>query len=152
MIFWQKGLIILFFLLNLLIFFKGCIEVKVKRNPFGLTRLLFFLGIFVWGDALVFSLFWAGASLITLFLSDWFLFLLIISIFWAVRGFGESSYWINQQFSTVKRNPPQKLLGYQIFNNDSLWFAYQIFWQCLTVIAVVFSIYLANKWLIMIGR
>ncbi|HUV71614.1 MAG TPA: hypothetical protein VMW25_01260, partial [Clostridia bacterium] len=136
---WQKGLILIFCLVNLLVFFKGFYESKFKRNAYGLTRPLVFLGIFVWGDAVVFGLFWFFSSIITLFLSDWYLFLLIISVFWLVRSLGETIYWFNQQFSTIKRNPPEKLPGYSFFHNDSLWFVYQIVWQVVTVVSIIFS-------------
>jgi len=56
-------------------------------------------------------------------------------------------YWLHQQFSTLERNPPKSLLGYRFFGNDSIWFVYQIFWQCVTVIAVIASIYTAWLWL-----
>jgi len=144
---WQKGLILIFCLVNLLVFFKGFYESKFKRNAYGLTRPLVFLGIFVWGDAVVFGLFWFFSSIITLFLSDWYLFLLIISVFWLVRSLGETIYWFNQQFSTIKRNPPEKLPGYSFFHNDSLWFVYQIVWQVVTVVSIIFSIYFSNLWL-----
>jgi len=141
---WQKGLILIFCLVNLLVFFKGFYESKFKRNAYGLTRPLVFLGIFVWGDAVVFGLFWFFSSIITLFLSDWYLFLLIISVFWLVRSLGETIYWFNQQFSTIKRNPPEKLPGYSFFHNDSLWFVYQIVWQVVTVVSIIFSIYFSS--------
>lgn len=144
----QQIIIILFAVFNFFIFFKALDEVKRKKNAFGLTRGLVFLGAFVWADAVIFSLFWLLSSAIVLALSNWNLFLLIISVFWLVRSIGETIYWFNQQFSTLERNPPKNLHGYTLFNNDSIWFVYQIIWQSVTVFSLISSIYLAKIWLI----
>jgi hypothetical protein len=145
---WQQFIVLVYALLNLGIFLKGYYECKFRKNAYGLTPYLNFLGVFVWGDAVVFCLFWIAASLITYLLKDWYLFLLIVSVFWVVRSLGETIYWFNEQFSTTNRNPPEKLLFHNIFHNDSVWFVYQIIWQCVTVISVVFTIYFSKLWLI----
>jgi|SRR3989338_2770146 len=145
---WQRYLVLFWGLSSFLIFLKGLNESKDKKNAFGQTPYLLPLGIFVWGDATVFGLFWALVSLVVLFLKDWILLLLIISVFWVIRSLGETIYWINQQFSSVNRNPPERLIGYSIFKNDSIWFIYQIVWQCVAVISVIFSIYFAKIWLL----
>ncbi len=144
---WQQNFVLGFVLLNLVIFLKGFYETKYKRNAFGLTRSLFFLGIFVWGDAVILGLFWIITSIAALLLKDWYLFLLIISVFWLVRSLGETVYWLNQQFSTLNRNPVKNLLGHSIFHDDSVWFVYQLFWQCVMVVSIIFSIYFSWLWL-----
>lgn len=144
---WQQKLILVFFLINLFVFLKGFYESKYKKNAFGLTRPLLLLGIFAWGDAVIFGLFWIITSIVTLVLKDWYLFLLVISIFWVVRSLGETIYWFNQQFSPINRNPPQNLPWHSIFHNDSVWFIHQIIWQCTTVISIISSIYLTKLWL-----
>jgi hypothetical protein len=146
MLIWQRWFILVFGLLNLTVFSRGVFEVRKKNNPFGRSFGLGFLGIFVWGDAVIFGLFWCLTSLICLFLQDWLLFLLVFSIFWAVRSFGETIYWLNQQFSGLNRNPPETLAGFKVFKNDSVWFVYQIVHQCITVIAIISSIYLTKMW------
>jgi len=143
----QNTLISLFILINLFVFIKGFYQSNFKKNSFGLTPSLFPLGIFVWGDAVIWGLFWVLVSLFSIFLKDWLLFLLIISVFWLVRSLGEIIYWINQQFSPIIRNPPQTLYGYRWFKNDSIWFIYQIFWQCAMIISIVSTIYLTSLWL-----
>jgi hypothetical protein len=85
--------------------------------------------------------------LVTWWLNDWLLFWLIVSVFWAVRSWGETIYWLNQQFSTIERNPPKKHILYPIFHNDSVWFVHQIIWQCVTVISIVVSLYFGRLWL-----
>ncbi len=145
--FWQRIVILVYAAINLLVFIKGFYEAKYKKRASYLIRRLFFLGIFAWGDVVIFAPFWILASLVTLVLNDWYLFLLILSVFWAVRSLGETIYWLNQQFSTINRNPPENLLGYSIFHNDSLWFVHQIAWQCVTVVSIIFSIYFARLWL-----
>ena len=143
---WQTEVVIFSGILSLLIFLKGIHETYVKKNPYGLTRPLLFWGIFVWGDAVIFGIFWTLVSVAVLILKDWILFLLIISVFWVVRSFGEAIYWLNQQFSTINRNPPEKLMFYKLFKNDSVWFIYQIFWQSITVVSLIFTIYFAKIW------
>lgn len=144
---WQQNFLLIYALFNFLIFIKGFDQSKYKNSAFTCTYGLFFLGIFVWGDAVIFGLFWSISALISLILQDWYLFLLITAIFWVVRSLGETIYWLNQQFSPINRNPAKNLLGYSIFHNDSIWFIYQIFWQSISVISIILSIYLANLWL-----
>lgn len=144
---WQKEIILIFGFLNFLVFLKGLHESRAKKNAYGLTRILTPLGIFVWGDAVVFGIFWILASVISYLLADWLLFLLIISIFWVIRSLGETIYWFNQQFSKINRNPPEKLPGFNIFHNNSIWFIHQIGWQCWTIVSIILSIYLSYLWL-----
>lgn len=143
---WQKGLVIVFGVITFIGSIKGLSESKNKKNAYGLTPYLFPFGIFVWGDAVVFGLFWTLVSIVVYLVQDWILFLLIFSVFWAVRSFGETIYWFNQQFSKINRNPPEKFRLYKIFHDDSVWFIFQIFFQCIAVISIIFSIYLAKIW------
>src|SRR3990170_1609189 len=136
---WQKTLIIFWGIISFILFIKGFFECKDKKNAYGLTPKLSVFGIFSWGDAVVFGLFWVLVSLITLVLNDWILFLLIISVFWVVRSFGETIYWFNQQFSakTYAWNRPERLALHWLFRNDSIWFIYQIAWQCVSVVSII---------------
>ncbi len=145
---WQQILIVFYGVINIIVFVKGYRETKFKKNAYGLTKNLNFLGVISWGDAVVFGLFWLGASVITLILKDWYLFCLIVSVFWVIRSLGETIYWFNQQFSPINRNPMKNLnpLYVKIYQNDSVWFAYQIIWQCVTVISIIFSIYFSHLW------
>ena len=86
-------------------------------------------------------------SIVVIILNDWILFLLILSVFWLVRSLGETIYWLNQQFSKINRNPPKKFWTFKFFPQDSLWFIHQIFWQCIAVISIIFTIYFAKIWL-----
>ncbi len=144
---WQQTFILIYALFNLLVFLKGYYESKYKKNAYGLTRPLLFIGAFVWGDAVVFGLFWLLSSIVTLLLKDWYLFLLVVSVFWVVRSLGETIYWFNQQFSPINRNPIKNLSWNSIFHNDSVWFIHQIIWQCVMVTSTIFSIYFAWLWL-----
>lgn len=144
---WKNLSILLFFFFNYIVFVKGLYESVVKKNVFGLTRPLFFLGMFVWGDAIIVGFFWCLMSLVCFLLKDWPLFLLITSVFWLVRSLGEILYWINQQFAQINRNPPETLIGYTWFKNDSIWFIYQLVWQCVLVISIISTIYFANIWI-----
>jgi len=144
---WQKLIVLFYLFINIWVFINGYRECKNKKNAFAETPFLYPLGMFVWGDAVVFGLFWLSVSVASLLLNDWLLFLLIISIFWVVRSLGETIYWLNQQFSNVVRNPPAKLRFYSIFQNDSVWFIYQISWQCVTVTSIIFAIYFTKLWI-----
>jgi hypothetical protein len=146
---WQRSVIAVYGALSFLVFLKGFHESKDKNNAYGLTPFLTFLGIFAWGDAVVFGLFWIASSAISLLLKDWYLFLLIISVFWVVRSLGETIYWFNQQFSAkvYDWNKPENLGWHWLFHNDSVWFIYQIRWQCVTVVSIIASVYFTNLWL-----
>lgn len=147
---WQQVLILLFALGALISFFKGYYESKHKKNAYGLIgSWLMPWGIIAWGDAVVFGPFWFIVSVVTLVLNDWYLFLLVASVFWVVRSVGETIYWFNQQFSSksLEWNQPEKLPWHWLFHNDSVWFVHQIIWQCATVVAIIFSIYFASLWL-----
>ena len=143
---WQKIIIIIWGIISFALFVKGFKESKDKKNAYGLTPFFPF-GAFVWGDAVVFGFFWTAVFVVVLILNDWTLFLLIISVFWVVRSIGETIYWFNQQFSKINRNPPEKNWMFKYFHNDSVWFIHQIGWQCVTVISIIFSIYLTHIWL-----
>ncbi len=130
-----------------MLFVNSFHQTKHKKNAFGLTRPLFFIGAFVWADVVVFSPFWIVASLIPWYLQSWTLFLLILSVFWLVRSFGETLYWFNQQFSSINRNPIENLPLRSVFHNDSIWFVHQIFWQCISVLTIITTIYLSWSWL-----
>lgn len=132
-------------LFNVLIVVLAVSNVR-NGNVFKETPFLSWLGIFVWGDALVISPFWIISSLISYFTESMSLFLFINSLFWVIRSLGEIWYWLNQQFSSKLRNPPDKLLLHSLLKNDSVWFVYQVFWQCIFVFSVVSSVYFGWKW------
>lgn len=100
------------------------------------------IGGFVWGDALIFGPFWALASIITILMQDWWLFELIFLCFWLVRSVGETIYWLNQQYSDVIREKPEKSILYRFVKSNAVWFLMQIWWQCITVATLVLLILL----------
>lgn len=140
--------ILIYGLINLIAAIYGFYQCKYRKNAFGNTRYLYPLGVFVWGDAVIIGAFWALSSFIAILLNDLILFLLLASTFWLVRSLGETLYWIAQQFSSLPKNPPKRLLAHSVFHNDSVWFIYQICWQCLTVITLITTVYLVHLWLL----
>ncbi len=132
---------------NLIIFILAFNACSKRKNAYGETPFFYPLGMYVWGDALVFSFFWATAASISLYLHDWILFWLIFSVFWLVRSIGETVYWLNQQFSPIIRYDIERLPARRIFHNDSVWFIFQIMNQCLTVVTIITTLYLAKIWL-----
>lgn len=145
---YQQIFTAVFGIFSLLVFAKGLYQSVRKLNSFGLTPYLGWLGIFVWGDAVVFGLYWFAAAAVSLIFNDWILFLLTVSVFWFVRSLGEMIYWFNQQFSTVMRNPPEKMQGFNLFRRSSIWFIYQIIWQCIMIASIVAIIYVSKLWII----
>lgn len=122
-------------------FFFGLKNSKFRKNPYGLTPLFYPLGAFVWADCIVFGIFFALIALISLFLQNWFLFLLFYSLFWTVRSIGEQMYWFLEQFASLHRNPENTLKITKIFPRNSSWIAMQIFWQCVSVISIIATVW-----------
>jgi hypothetical protein len=143
---WQAGFMGIYWLLALACFGMGVYQSVVRRNSYGYTPWFYFMGSFVWGDALIYGLFWTLTTPVVYFYSSWYLFWVLISVFWVVRGFGETIFWFNQQFSTIQRYPAQALPGYRFFKNDSIWFVYQIVAQCVTVVAIISAIFFSALW------
>ncbi len=134
-------------LVSLAVFAKGFLESYKNKNAYGPTPFLYPFSIFVWGDAVVFGAFWALMSIISLALFDILLFYLVVSLFYLVRSLGETFYWIAEQHAKDKRDNPKKLLLYKVFNNDSVYFIQQTINQCITIISLITSVYLAKLWL-----
>lgn len=146
--FWQQLIIILYGILALIAFITSYYACSIKKKSYENTPLwgLFFTG-FVQADNVIFGFFWVIVSVITLILQDWILFLLTLSVFWLVRSIGETFYWFLQQFHPRTGNEPEKFWSYRIVKNDAVWFMNQIYWQCLTVITTISSLYLGYVWI-----
>lgn len=126
----------------------GYYQCRYKRNAFGSFWPMNVIGAFVWGDAVVFGMFWSLVSALTLYFQDVLLFLLVQSLFWVVRSLGEVIFWFNQQFSPLNNDPAKRFKKLQeVFHNNSFWFVYQIYWQCVMVLSIVASIYFGKVWL-----
>lgn len=132
-------LLLIFFVYSLIGFSYG---LKNKKNPYGLAKLFLPLGAFVWVDTIVFGLFFSLTSLVCLVLKQPLLFLLIYSVFWAVRSIGEQVYWFLEQFAIHHRNPPHTLWPKRWFKGEESWIVMQTVWQCVTVVSIVASVYL----------
>lgn len=138
---WQGYIIGVLGVLAAVFFVAGVLHVG-KGKTYQKFWPLNLIGAFVWGDALVFGPFWIIASIIVLTQQDWWLFEIIFLSFWLVRSFGETVYWLNQQFSPIKREPPEKIWFYRFIKSDAVWFIFQIWWQCLSVVSLVLLILL----------
>jgi hypothetical protein len=143
----QELFVIAYGLVALCCFLKGFYEIRTKKNAFGSAPLLVVFGVFVWGDALILGPFWMAISLTSLIVRDWYLFLLLISVFWVVRSLGEVIYWLNEQFAGKNRNPPHTLRFHGLLKSDAVWFVYQLIWQCVLVISLVVSLFVGKLWL-----
>lgn len=118
-----------------------------KGNSFDITYYLFPLGIFVWGDGIVFGPLWTLAGILFGLIDDPIGLFLFISIFWVVRSAGETIYWLNEQFVKDHRNDYRKMLGYSLVENESVYFLHQIICQSILVISIMSTIYFAHLWL-----
>lgn len=143
----QTIIIVLFGVYSLLGFFLGLKNTRFKKNPYGLTPWLNPMGAFVWTDAVTFGAFFFLASVISYILQDFTLLLLIYSVFWVVRSVGESFYWFLEQFAEKHKNKPENLKGHKFFPGESIYIHYQIFWQCVSVVSIIASVYLFSLWL-----
>ncbi len=144
---WQGSVLILVFLYSTLCFLLGWRNCKIRKNPFGLSRGFTILGAFVWIDAVTFGAFFALSALLSFLLQDFILFCLIYSVFWVIRSAGESIYWFLEQFVDKHRNKPETLKGHKMFPGDAVYIHYQIFWQCVTVLSIIASVYFFSIWL-----
>ena len=121
-------------------------HIVIQKNAYRITPHLTPLGIFVWADGLIISLFWLMVSLFTFLLPNpWFL-LAIISLFWLVRSIGETIYWMLQQFVQPSANKPHTLAGHRWIKGDELWIVYQVAWQCTTVVSGLGFAYSLHRW------
>lgn len=132
-----------------LLWIKSVYEIKQKNNPYGVAQYGLPYGGFVFADYLVFGAFWTIASFTLFLIGDFLLFLLTLSVFWLIRSIGEALYWFLQQFSSLShKNPPERFFIHKYVKPaDAIWFINQIYWQCLSVIFTVTTIYLAHLWL-----
>lgn len=137
----QTGFLIFVALYSVLCFSWGFRNTYIKKNPFGLTPLFNPLGAFVWADTIMFGVFFFLVSLVSFLLSNINLFFLVYSVFWVIRSLGEQIYWFLEQFTHTHRNKPETLSGHKIFPGESIYIHYQIFWQCITVISIISSVY-----------
>ncbi len=126
-----------YLLVSVLATARAFYEVRIKNNPFGLTKILLIIGSFVWADALVLGIFWTVVCVSLLVTNNSNLFLLFLSVFWFIRSLGETLYWLHEQFTKEKRNKEETLILSNIFKNESVYFVYQLFWQCVGVISLI---------------
>jgi len=143
---WEQ-VVFVFGLFNVFVLFYALWQCVFKNNPFGRCHLAL-LGSFVWGDAVIFSLFWLALSVVTLgLISSVDFFLFCASVFFVIRGVGETIYWLNQQFSKINKNPPKSFWMEHLFGGEAVWFAYQIIWQVITMVSIISAVYFGAKWL-----
>lgn len=138
---WEGALLIFVALYSIFCFSLGFRNTYIKKNPFGLTPLFNPLGAFVWADTIMFGIFFLLVSLVSLLFQDILLFFLVYSVFWVIRSLGEQIYWFLEQFTHTHRNKPETLKGHRFFPGESIWIHYQIFWQCISVISIISSVY-----------
>ncbi len=143
----QTASILIWGVYGLIAVIFGFVRTYKKNNPYGLSYWFNPLGAFVWADTVVFGAFFFLVSVFTLLISDFILFCLTFFVFWTVRSIGEQIYWFLEQFATNHRNLEHTLWASRFFPRNSVWIANQIFWQCVSVVAIIASMYFFVKWL-----
>ena len=147
---WQQLVIIGYILLGLLGTYIGYRKSRFEKDYYrSFVGIFAIYGAFVWADIILFGIFWAIFGLVAIILKSWIFFLLSLSLFWLVRGLGETIYWFNQQFSTFDPTLIHKRGIFKIFDNDKYTsrFMMQVFSQCITVASALATIYLIKIWL-----
>lgn len=124
----------------------GISKTTKRNNPYGISHWFHPLGAFVWADAGIFGIFFFLVSIFSLVLKDFILFLLVFFVFWTVRAIGEQVYWFLEQFAANNRNPEHTLWASRFFPRNSVWIANQIYWQCVSVVTAIASVYLFVQW------
>lgn len=100
--------------------------------------------IFVKGDALVIAPFVGVIALIGL-LHSWVMSAFIMSVFYAVRQFGEMIYWLFQQFHDHSYRPYD--FGLTMLNTHSIYILYQVSACVQSTIGVVLASYIGLNFL-----
>lgn len=143
-----RSAILIFGLLSFITFVvalrKSQVKSSILSRPYRVCEMY---GSFVWADHVIFGPFWFAVSIITYLINDIVLFLLVYSAFWLVRSIGEMIYWFMQQFHPRVGNEPGKFWVHRHVPGEAVWFIHQIFWQCVTVVSLILTIYLAHLWL-----
>lgn len=116
---------------------KNCRREKFYQDTF----LLFPLGIYVWGDALVLGPFWLAVAVSGFFVPLIWLGRLTL-LFFALRSLYEVIYWINHQVSARSYRPP---LGRHLkwLGANEAAIVYQVAHTCL---AAVWLLLLLASW------
>jgi hypothetical protein len=97
------------------------------------THFLIPLGIFIWGDGLIFGPFWVISGLLFTQLASVFVVRYLL-LFWVVRSGYEVAYWITHQAVASTYEPPlfrrvtwlnanQSAILYQLLNTLGLFFS-----------------------------
>ena len=120
-------------------------KAQILRSPWRLCEVF---GSFVWADHIILGPFWALISLVCYLLQDMLLFMLIFSVFWLIRSCGEVLYWFLQQFHPRAGNEPEQYWIHRHAPGEAVWFLHQIFWQCISVFAIILTIYFAYHWIL----
>lgn len=144
---WLEVVSIALFLGGAALVVAGWRHTYYQRQPFTVTPWLFPAGIFVWGDAPIIGIFWSFLGICSFLLGDWAFVGLGVSFFWLVRAWGEVQYWLHEQFTTHHRNPPHTLHFHRFFPDESIWFVYQVFWQCVMIAALLAACWFVKQWL-----
>lgn len=135
---------VLFVVFSFVVWIRSVWEAMWKQNAFGVTPWLLPLGIYVWGDGVILSLYWLVLGIVSWWCGG-LVFGLGAGAFWMVRSMGEVHYWMLEQFVDNKRNKPQDLFGYQWVRSEAIYFYYQLVNQVILVISGLATLYFAAR-------
>jgi hypothetical protein len=133
--------------------FAGIAFFQVMRGNFsGFDPELYFFGLpfgaFIWGDLLIFGLFWGIACIILSKLNNHYYYFLTLYSFWLIRSIGETMYWFTQQFSQIENPWPNyypHIAFLQTITPKEIWVFHQLIWQSICIISLIGLIYTVLK-------
>lgn len=146
-----SSLLSFLFLTLFLISFK---KIYNSKNRFGFIYFWgFIFGAFVWEDLLLISLFSLAVTILTIFLRDLRIGLLIFLIYWIVRPAGETLYFFMQQFLRPDHSPHDIKWHFEFLDilfgklsTQKYFILLQVFFQLIMVVSISLMILLLKFW------
>lgn len=148
------ALLVIFALLNIYLLVSAYLHIGNNHERFDfIINRGFLLGMFVWEDALIISLYNLVAVSISYLLQDFRWFIMAFLVFWFVRGSGETFYYMLQQFIEKKSYPHDEnhehgfwKLIFGDISPQKHYILTQVSVQMITAVSLLFGIMLFKFW------
>lgn len=151
----MRLIVLLWIIINVYFFFHSLFKIRNgKENECEFIYPLgFLIGVFVYEDLLVYSLYSILVAFISLFFSDFKILILGGLVFWFIRGLGETMYFMFQQFTTPNFHPHnisghfallKKFVGN--ISDQKCFIIMQVLLQTVTMLSLFFLILLLMNW------
>lgn len=148
------ALLVVFALINIFLLVSAFLHIRNNNVRFNfIINRGFLLGIFVWEDALIITLYNLVAVFISYLLQDFRWLIMAFLVFWFVRGLGETFYYMLQQFIENKSYPHNEnhehgfwKLIFGDISPQKHYVLVQVSVQMITAVSLLFMIMLFNFW------